>query len=342
MIRKHKSSMGVFFGIYLAVTIFIGGAMLTLYLSNKKAQEKAAMKMQLALAEKEKIEEAEEVASQKKREEEAAKKKAAALAKAKKDEQKAKQAKKDAKEKAPKLVKVEPKKEAKVPTVSELDRELEKMYPVPEIRPLKEIVGNWNAVPRKAYPAFVKIKVPVEFDIKRGGEIIGKGKLPVGSSIIPILLKGDTLLLTNSHNSGISVSLPVTDTNFKEKIKAKYDEFVKRQGADALAKRKAEKERRLGAIAAENAVSEYNDGNDSRFDSVKASIRRGEAGFYQIESAGKWRWSGQEKVDGEDYDIVFVMMVSESAFGVTEKELKALIQGEKVVSWIDVASGEKL
>ena len=35
----------------------------------------------------------------------------------------------------------------------------------------------------------------------------------------------------------------------------------------------------MGAIAAEDAVSKYNDGKDPRFDSVKASIRRGEAGF---------------------------------------------------------------
>ncbi len=339
MIRKHKSSISTFLGIYLAVTLVIGGAMFMLYRSNRKAHEKLEAEVVAAIVAKE---EAEKDAAKKKQEEEKAK--AVALAKKKEEQAKAKP-KPD-----PPVAKMAPVKEApvkkaempKTPTVSELDKELEAMYPTPEIRPLLEIVGNWKAIPLNAYPPFVNIRVPVEFDIRRGTTVIGKGKLPVGASMIPVNLIGDTLVLTNSRNSGISVKLPVGDTNFREKIKEKYDAFVKKQNADALAKRKAEKERRLGVIAAETALSEYNDGKDARFDPVKASIRRGEAGFYQIESAGKWRWAGQEVIEQEKYDVAFVIMIAESAFGVTEKELKALIKGGKVVSWIDVASGKKL
>lgn len=310
-----------------------------LYRSNKMVQDKVKADLAAAIAAKADAE-ADRVAAEKKITLE--KEKAAAEKKQKEAKVKVKESKVVAKldpEKKP-----EPKKQKKPepPGVSKLDLELEKMYPVPEIKPLLEIVGNWKAVPQKAYPAFVNIKVPVEFDIRRGATIIGKGKLPAGGAMIPVRLVGDSLTLTNSRNSGVLVKLPVGDTNFKEKIQAKYDAFVKKQSAEAVAKRKAEKERRLSAIAAEKAVSEYNDGKDPRFDIVKASIRRGEAGVYQIESAGEWRWAGKEKIDGDVYDVAFVRMVSESAFGVTKKELKALIQGGKVVSWIDVASGDKL
>ncbi len=343
MIRKHKSSITTFLGIYLAVTLVIGGAMFKLYRSNKEAQEKVEAELAAAIVAKVDAE-AEKAAAKKKQDQEDAK--AAALAKREKEKAKAKP-----KPEPPKVaVKETPVKKTasemddapKTPSVSKLDKELEAMYPAPEIQPLLEIVGNWKAVPLKAYPPFVNIRVPVEFDIRRGTTVIGKGKLPVGASMIPLRLIGDSLTLTNSRNSGVSVKLPVGDTNFKEKIQAKYDAFVEKQSADAVAKRKAEKERRLGAVAAEKAVSEYNDGKDTRFDIVKASIRRGEAGVYQIESAGEWRWSGKEKIDGDEYEVAFVRMVSESAFGVTKKELKALIQGGKVVSWIDVASGDKL
>ena len=216
------------------------------------------------------------------------------------------------------------------------------MYPLPKIRPLLEIVGNWKAVPQRAYPPFVSIRVPVEYELKNGTTVVGHSKLPAGSSMIPVRLTGDTLTLTSSRNSTFSVKLPVTDTDFREKIEAKYNAFIKAQTDAVLAQRKAEKERRLGAIAHEASMTEYNDGNDPRFDAVKASIRRGEAGFFQIESAQKWRWAGKEKVDGEEYDVAFVVMVSESAFGVTERELKALIIGDSVESWIDVSTGEKM
>ncbi len=343
MIRKHKSSIATFFGIYLAVTLVIGGAVFMLYRSNKIAQEKVENEMAAAMVAKaEAEEEALRVAAETKKKKALEEEKAAAEIKQKEAEAKAKAAKMVAKVEPEKKPVPEKEKKPEIPQVSKLDLELEKMYPAPEIRPLIEIVGNWRAVPLKAYPPFVNIKVPVELEIKRGGAVLGKAKLPVGSSMIPVRLSDESLILTNSRNSGTSVTLPVSDTNFKEKIEEKYNAFVAAQSADALAKRKAEKDRRLGVIAAESAVSKYNDGSDSRFDVLKASIRRGEAGFYQIESAGKWRWSGEEKIDGEKYQIAFVMMVSESAFGVTEKELKVLIQGDKVVSWIDVKTGEKL
>jgi hypothetical protein len=75
---------------------------------------------------------------------------------------------------------------------------------------------------------------------------------------------------------------------------------------------------------------------------MKASIRRGEAGTFQIETADRWRWAGKETVDGSEYDIGLVMMVTESAFGTSEVELKALIQDGKLVKWLDAATGKPL
>ncbi len=334
--------MATFFGIYLAVTLVIGGAVFVLYRSNKVAQENVEKEVAAAMVAKTEAEEVKRVAAATKKKKALEEEKASAEKKEKEAGEIAKAAKMVDKGEPEKKPVPEKEKKPEVPEVSKLDLELEKMYPAPEIRPLMELVGNWKAVPLKAYPPFVNIKVPVELEIKRGGAVLGRAKLPVGASMIPVRLSGESLILTNSRNSGTSVTLPVSDTNFKEKIEEKYNSFIAEQSADALAKRKAEKERRLGVIAAEKSVSKYNDGSDPRFDIVKASIRRGEAGVFQIESAGKWRWSGEEKIEGEKYQIAFVMMVSESAFGVTEKELKALIQGDKVVSWIDVATGEKL
>lgn len=335
MVEKHQSSILTFAGIYLAVSLIVGGAIFFLHRSHQRELQKAILASEKAL--KRASESPPATPSQPK---------SKPTVQPKPPSAKANLAKAKAKPDRPPKDPLQPKK----PTESEkppspdagLDSEIEKMYPIPEIRPLLEIVQNWKSVPQNAFPPFVKIRVPVEFQIKDRGTVVGKGKLPAGSSMIPLRLQDDTLTLSSSVNSNFSVNLSTSDTDFRERIQARYDKFVKDQTNGVLVQRRAEKQRRLGLIEKESALSKYNDGEDPRFDPVKASIRRGEAGFFQMESARKWRWAGKESIEGEDFDAAFVMMITESAFGTSERELKALIQNEKVVSWIDVSTGEKL
>ena len=86
----------------------------------------------------------------------------------------------------------------------------------------------------------------------------------------------------------------------------------------------------------------YGSGNDPRFDPMKASIRSGGAGFFQIEAAESWRWSGKETVDATEYETGMVAMVMESAFGTAKRELKALMSNGKVIRWLDAATGKPL
>lgn len=227
--------------------------------------------------------------------------------------------------------------------MEEINRMVEEMHPMPAIRPLIEIVGNWQSVPPNAFPKLVSLKAPVSFELKRGGDgVAARGVLPAGSSVTPLELKGGNLRVTPSVASNISTVVNVDQTDFKEKIQERYDSFVKSTQAAVMARRAQEKERTIKSRNLEIALSKYGNGEDSRFDPMKASIRRGEAGMFQLESADRWRWAGKETVDGVEYDVGMVMMVSESAFGNSERELKALILGGKVVRWVDAATGSAL
>lgn len=326
-IKKHTSSVATFFGIYLIVTVILGVAVLALRHSHQKALDQSESL----------------VASENRTIPDRVEKTPAPPA--------GEVAEPESKPEIPKPVETsqtqspppDPEPQPELPSPEEALRlEIEEMFPMPEVQPLLEIVGNWQSVPQRAFPSFVTIRKPVDFDIRQGGQIVGAGRLPAGSSMIPIRLQGDNLHLSSSRITDMSVSLKVSETDFREKIEARYQAFVDQQKREVEARRQAELKRRLAVQGHEVAMMEYNNGEDSRFDPVKASIRRGEAGFFKVESAARWRWGEEETHDGETFQIAFVVMVEENVFGVTERELKALLRDGSVYTWIDMTTGQPM
>lgn len=326
-IKKHTSSVATFFGIYLIVTVILGVAVLVLRHSHQKALDRS-----------ERIVADENRRARQEPEETPLDPKSDLGAPETKPEIEPPM---ETAQTQPPAPEPEPQPEANG-SEEVLRAEIEEMFPMPEIQPLLEIVGNWQSVPKRAFPSFVTIRKPVSFDIRQGGTIVGEGRLPAGSSMIPIRLQGDVLHLSSSRISDMSVSLNVSDTDFRERIEARYDAFVKQQRREVEARRRTELEKRLAEQDREVEMMDYNDGEDSRFDPLKASIRRGEAGFFQIESAAKWRWGGEETHDGEEFQVAFVVMIEENVFGSSERELKALIRDGSVYTWIDMTTGQPM
>lgn len=216
------------------------------------------------------------------------------------------------------------------------------MHPLPAIRPLMEIVGNWKSVPQNAFPKLVMLKAPVTFEVLRAGVVAARGVIPAGSSVTPLALESENLRITPTLTSNIVAFVPVDQTDFKEKIESRYDSFVKTANSSITARRAQERERIIRSRKLDIELTKYGGGDDPRFDPMKASIRRGEAGFFQIETADRWRWAGKEAVEGVEYDVGYVMMVTESAFGSSEREIKALIMNGKVLKWLDAATNSAL
>ncbi len=220
--------------------------------------------------------------------------------------------------------------------------EIEALYPFPEIKPLMEIVDNWQNVPERAYPKLVAIKKSVEFQVIQNGQVVANGSMPSGAMMVPARLNGDQITLTAGNTVPITVTIPVEDTDFKELIELRYNAFIEDSRAGILARREAEMNRRLGAIAKEESMTDWNDGSDPRFEPAKVSLQKGEVGNYTIYDATKWRWAGTEKDGDTEYEVAFVLMVSEAAFGVTERELKVYMNEGKAVKWVDPTTNEAI
>jgi hypothetical protein len=224
----------------------------------------------------------------------------------------------------------------------EQEKEIEELYPFPQVRPLMEIVDNWRNIPDKAFPKLVAIRKPISFDMSQGGATVARGKLPAGSMMVPVRLMGDQLMVKTAGSAPITVTIPVADTDFRESIQNRYDRYVEQTRSAVLAQREAERNRRLGAARHEVEITGWNDGADSRFDPAKLSLQKGEVGTFSLLDAAKWRWGGIEISEGVEYETAFVLIVTEAAFGVTEKELKVYLKDGKAVRWIDPATGAAL
>ena len=228
------------------------------------------------------------------------------------------------------------------PTLSpEDEKEILAMFPDPQIKPLMEIVEDWKNVPKSAYPKLVELAQAVDYEFRENGKTVARGRLPAGSMLIPEELDGHQLTL-KSGSLPIAVTVPVDDTDFKDQVIERYDRFVEQRHAEVVKNRAAERKRRLSELVAETEMAAWNDGADERFGPVKESLRKGEAGVFSINDASRWRWGGTENLDGTDYEIAHVVIITDSAFGRKEHEVKALLREGKVVRWVDAATGRPL
>lgn len=156
-------------------------------------------------------------------------------------------------------------------------------------------------------------------------------------------IENGILSLTTGSSVPVTTALSIDETDLKERIQARYDAYVAGKMADLEVQREAERKRITKAIANEEALATYNDGKDPRFDPFKESLRKGEAGAtIELEAATKWKWAGKETIDGTEYDTAWVIIESETAFGINEKELKGAMRDGKVEHWFDVGSGQEL
>lgn len=234
---------------------------------------------------------------------------------------------------------------------TELDLLLEEKYPMPEIRPLEEIVDNWNNVPPRAYPPEVTAKETIAFQLIVDGQAIGSSNVAPGTPLTPIRFANGQLQVGNKSNPGMNTTLPVEQTDFKERIRARYDEFV--ANAKASVEKRREQVRKvveadpakLAMLKGEAPVAEQSDPGDPRFAGVKASLSNGEAASVKLEEATTFTWNGSEKIGGEfagTFDTVTVHFEVATIFGRFPVEYKALLRGGKVVGWIDPVTEERI
>lgn len=232
---------------------------------------------------------------------------------------------------------------------SELDLALEAKYPMPEIRPLLSIVDHWRQVPPNAFPSEVVSKIPVPFQLVVDGRVIGSSTVAAGTPLKPLRLVGDQLYVAATPDTDSGAPIPVDQTDFKERIEARYREFVEAKRREVEAKRQRAREIVLAdpsklalltgaATTSPQPSAPVEDGSDPRFAPVKASLIARDVQSVTLEEARSYRWNGREEIGGPyagTYDTVTVGFDVDTIFGRFQIEGKALLRDGKVHAWID-------
>ncbi|MEM6279021.1 MAG: hypothetical protein AAF733_06055 [Verrucomicrobiota bacterium] len=237
-----------------------------------------------------------------------------------------------------------PKEKEKAAPKSELDLLIEEKYPMPKIIPLMEIVDNWRNVPARAFPTEVIAKESVAFQLIVDGQAIGSSNVAPGTPLKPQSLSGDQLLLANAANPGMSTTIAVDKTDFKERITQRYDAYVERVSGEILAKRARVKEvieadpSKMAALTGEAPAAAQVDASDPRMNPVKTSLQSGEVASVKLEEATSFTWNGSETIGGKfagTYETVTVRFEVATIFGTFPVNYKCLLQRGRVVAWID-------
>jgi hypothetical protein len=238
------------------------------------------------------------------------------------------------------------------PPLSELDAALELKYPMPEILPLLTIVDQWRRVPFNAYPPEVTATETIPFQLVINGQAVGSSNVAPGTPLKPMRLEGDLLTVASLANPSMNTQIPVAKTDFKQRIEARYNEFVGAKTKEVEAKRVRARQivaadpSKLAALTGKAATAApVGDSGDPRFAPVKSSLTSGEAAGVTLEEATSFIWNGSERFGGEfagSYDTVTVHFSVATIFGRFPVEYKALLRGGKVHVWIDPVTEERL
>jgi hypothetical protein len=238
------------------------------------------------------------------------------------------------------------------PPLSELDAALELKYPMPEILPLLTIVDQWRRVPFNAYPPEVTATETIPFQLVINGQAVGSSNVAPGTPLKPMRLEGDLLTVASLANPSMNTQIPVAKTDFKQRIEARYNEFVGAKTKEVEAKRVRARQivaadpSKLAALTGKAATAApVGDSGDPRFAPVKSSLTSGEAAGVTLEEATSFVWNGSERFGGEfagSYDTVTVHFSVATIFGRFPVEYKALLRGGKVHVWIDPVTEDRL
>ena len=223
---------------------------------------------------------------------------------------------------------------------------------MPEILPLLTIVDQWRRVPFNAYPPEVTATETIPFQLVINGQAVGSSNVAPGTPLKPMRLEGDLLTVASLANPSMNTQIPVAKTDFKQRIEARYNEFVGAKTKEVEAKRIRARQivaadpSKLAALTGKAATAApVGDSGDPRFAPVKSSLTSGEAAGVTLEEATSFIWNGSERFGGEfagSYDTVTVHFSVATIFGRFPVEYKALLRGGKVHVWIDPVTEDRL
>ena len=248
---------------------------------------------------------------------------------------------------------------------------IEEKYPIPDFKPIEELVGNWKKIPASAFPRQVTLKAKAKY-IFAGGA--GSSTAPAGGKTFAISLSGDKLVITPNKQSNVRGTISIDDTNYKEILGDEYEKYKQRKKREIYAQR--ERARTIAATEVETTqttssantnesqpnrvtsisriskekLSDYENEigkmpeaeNDGRVPIMMRSIRSGDVSEIRLNEISYWGPIRYEIVDNRAYWTATVNYKTTSLFGTFPTEAMALMRNGKVENWLYTGSLEEV
>lgn len=151
---------------------------------------------------------------------------------------------------------------------TEVDRYLEKKFPMASFAPLEKIVKNWETVSKRAFPE--KIEVKVALDYKSNGAKVSKKS---GHEAVPLEYSKEEMLVGLVDDAGFVARVNPEGTNFKELVAVLYQGKIAEKEAKVISQREAYRGRAEKEIAKLHLLAERKaqakQGTVSDFDAKK-------------------------------------------------------------------------
>ena len=248
---------------------------------------------------------------------------------------------------------------------------IEEKYPIPDFKPIEELVGNWKKIPASAFPRQVTLKAKAKY-IFAGGA--GSSTAPAGGKTFAISFSGDKLVITPNKQSNVRGTISINDTNYKEILGDEYEKYKQRKKREIYAQR--ERARTIAATEVETTqttssaninesqanrvtsisriskekLSDYENEigkmpeaeNDGRVPIMVRSIRSGDVSEIRLNEISYWGPIRYEIVDNRAYWTATVNYKTTSLFGTFPTEAMALMRNGKVENWLYTGSLEEV
>ena len=248
---------------------------------------------------------------------------------------------------------------------------IEEKYPIPDFKPIEELVGNWKKIPASAFPRQVTLKAKAKYVFAGGA---GSSTAPAGGKTFAISLSGDKLVITPNKQSNVRGTISINDTNYKEILGDEYEKYKQRKKREVYAQR--ERARAIAATEVEtNQTTSSTNTNESRANRVTSisriskeklsdyeneigkmpraedngrvsimarSIRSGDVSEIKLNEISYWGPIRYEIVDNRAYWTATVNYKTTSLFGTFPTEAMALMRNGKVENWLYTGSLEEV
>ncbi|MGB0774428.1 MAG: DUF6288 domain-containing protein, partial [Akkermansiaceae bacterium] len=133
-----------------------------------------------------------------------------------------------------------------------VDLLLEKHFPLPDFKPLEEIVKNWQTVPKRAMPEKVTVNVKLSYSGDDSAQSLDE---QAGHQAMPLMVVNKVVTLGNLQDPRARATVKIEDTDLQAQVGKLYQEKKQEAFAKVLEQREQNRDKAVAYLAKQNDQS---------------------------------------------------------------------------------------